>query len=210
MGRKQQKKFTNESGLYSLVFGAAKQGNNPEIKEKAKAFKRWVTSEVLPTIRKFGSYSALMPKNFADSLRLLAEKVEENERITTEKLMLEQRVKEYEPKISYLDNILKSKDTVTITQIAKDYGLSGQALNKILHEEKVQYNMNDQWLLYQKYQDKGFTKSQTIDVHHNDGSKTVRMNTRWTQKGRLFIHETLTKRGIVPYMDREQNNAEVL
>lgn len=117
--------------------------------------------------------------------------------------MLEQRVNEYEPKITYLDQILKSKNTVTITQIAKDYGLSGQELNKILNEEKVQYKLNSQWLLYRKYQDKGYTKSQTIDVVHSDGSQTVKMNTRWTQKGRLFIHEILNQRNIVPVLDRE-------
>lgn len=117
--------------------------------------------------------------------------------------MLEQRVNEYEPKITYLDQILKSKNTVTITQIAKDYGLSGQELNKILNEEKIQYKLNSQWLLYVKYQDKGYTKSQTIDVIHSDGSQTVKMNTRWTQKGRLFIHEILNQRNIVPVLDRE-------
>jgi len=149
-----------------------------------------------------------LPQSMPEALRLLATEMEDKQRIQTENLMLEQRVKEYEPKISYLDSILKSTDTVTITQIAKDYGLTGQALNKLLHEDKVQYNVGGQWLLYQKHQDKGFTKSQTIDVHHTDGHKTVKMNTKWTQKGRLFIHETLTKRGIVPYMDREQNSKE--
>jgi len=128
-------------------------------------------------------------------------------KLATENLMLEQRVKEYEPKISYLDTILQSKDTVAITQIAKDYGLSGQALNQILHEEKVQYKLGGQWLLYHKYQDKGFTKSQTIDVLHNNGDRSVKMNTKWTQKGRLFIHEILAKRGIVPYMDRQHQGA---
>lgn len=131
----------------------------------------------------------------------------EYNKLETEKLMLEQRVKEYEPKVSYLDTILLSKDTVAITQIAKDYGLSGQALNQVLHEEKVQYKLGGQWLLYHKYQDKGFTKSQTIDVLHNSGDRTVKMNTKWTQKGRLFIHEILSNRGIVPYMDRQHQGA---
>lgn len=132
--------------------------------------------------------------------------VEEKERqaLKTQNLMLEQRVAEYEPKASYVDTILKSKNAVTITQIAKDYGLSGQQLNKILHEEKVQYKQNGQWLLYRQHHDKGYTRSQTIDVHHNDGSVTVKMNTKWTQKGRLFIHEILKKRNIVPTIDRDK------
>jgi Rha family phage regulatory protein len=131
------------------------------------------------------------------------EEEKQRRNLETQNLMLEQRVAEYEPKVTYLDQILKSKDTVTITQIAKDYGLSGRQLNKILHEEKVQFKQNGQWLLYKKHQDCGYTKSQTIDVIHNDGSRSVKMNTRWTQKGRLFIHEILTKRGIIANMDRD-------
>ncbi len=92
-----------------------------------------------------------------------------------------------------LIQILQSKDTVTVSQIAADYGLSAVRLNKILRDEKVEYKVNNQWLLYAKHQNKGYTKSQIIDVTHSGGSKSVKMNTRWTQKGRLFIHDMLTK-----------------
>lgn len=132
------------------------------------------------------------------------EEAKEKQLLQTKSLMLEQRVAEYEPKISYLDQILESKGTVTITQIAKDYGMSGNALNKILHEERVQYKQNKQWLLYQKYHDKGYTKSKTIDIKRSNGDPDVTMNTQWTQKGRIFIHEILTKRGILPLMDRRE------
>lgn len=148
-----------------------------------------------------------LPQNYKEALVALVDQVDKNEKLHTENLMLEQRVKEYEPKMTYLDQILQSKDTVTVTQIAKDYGLSGTALNQILHEEKVQYKQNDQWLLYSKHQDKGYTKSRTIDIHHNSGERSVRMNTRWTQPGRLFIHGILSKRGIIPFMDRENPGA---
>lgn len=148
-----------------------------------------------------------LPQNYREALVALVEQVEVNEKLETEKLILEQRVKEYEPKLTYLDQILQSKDAVTVTQIAKDYGLSGIALNQILHEEKIQYKQNDQWLLYAKHQDKGFTKSQTLDIIHRSGDRSVKMNTRWTQKGRLFIHEMLTKRGFIPFMDRDQIGA---
>ncbi|MGG1441365.1 phage regulatory protein/antirepressor Ant [Brevibacillus laterosporus] len=121
-------------------------------------------------------------------------------------LALEQRVAEYEPKITYLDHIINSKDTVTITQVAKDYGLTGQQLNKILNQEKIQYKQNGQWLLYRDHHDKGYTKSITVDVPHKDGTTTVKMNTRWTQKGRLFIHTLLTNRGIIPEMDKQIAN----
>jgi Rha family phage regulatory protein len=119
-----------------------------------------------------------------------------------EKRMLQQRVAEYEPKVEYVDRILQSKNSVTITQIAKDYGLSGQRLNEILHQEKVQYKMNDQWLLYSQHQDKGLTKSNTVEYRRTDGTTGVKMNTRWLQKGRLFIHDILKNRGIVPVIDR--------
>lgn len=148
-----------------------------------------------------------LPQNYKEALVALVDQVDKNEKLHTENLMLEQRVREYEPKMTYLDQILQSKDTVTVTQIAKDYGLSGTALNQILHEEKVQYKQNDQWLLYSKHQDKGYTKSRTIDIHHNSGERSVRMNTRWTQPGRLFIHGILSKRGIIPFMDRENPGA---
>lgn len=148
-----------------------------------------------------------LPQNYKEALVALVEQVDKNEQLQTENLMLEQRVKEYEPKLTYLDQILHSKDAVTVTQIAKDYGLSGSALNQILHEERVQYKQNNQWLLYAKHQDKGYTKSQTLDILHNSGERTVKMNTRWTQKGRLFIHEILGKRGIIPFMDRENPGA---
>lgn len=120
--------------------------------------------------------------------------------------LLEQRAIENEKKAQYVNQILQSKDAVTITQIAKDYGMSGKVLNTILHEAGVQYKQNQQWLLYAKHQDKGYTKSSTIDVFHKDGSQSVKMNTRWTQKGRLFIHGILEKQGVIAMIDREENS----
>jgi prophage antirepressor-like protein len=188
LGRPQDTTVINEDGLYDVILESRK----PE----AKAFRKWVTSQVLPSIRKTGTYSIMVPKSLPEALRAYATEVEKNEI-----LMLENQ--ELKIKTRYVDSILKSKGTVTITQIAKDYGMSGPQLNKILHEEKVQYKQNKQWLLYHKHQDKGYTKSETIDITRSNGDPDVTMNTRWTQKGRLFIHEILTKREIIPYMDRE-------
>lgn len=154
--------------------------------------------------------SAYVPSYMIDDPVKRAQKWIEEQRakqeVETKALMLEQRVAEYEPKISYLDQILKSKGTVTITQIAKDYGMSGKALNEILHEERVQFKQNKQWLLYRDYHDKGYTKSETIDITRSNGDPDVTMNTRWTQKGRLFIHELLKKRGVLALMDRENES----
>ncbi len=196
-------KVINESGLYSLILSSKLPS--------AKKFKKWVTSEVLPSIRKHGAYMA--PKTInallqdPDLIIGLASQLKQEQQarqVAEQKnLMLTQQVAENASKITYLDQILQSQDTVTVSQIAADYGLSAMRLNKILNDEKVQYKVNNQWLLYSKHQNKGYTKSKTVDVVHTDGSRSVKMNTRWTQKGRLFIHELLTKRGIIPEMDRE-------
>jgi len=196
-------KVINESGLYSLILSSKLPS--------AKKFKKWVTSEVLPSIRKHGAY--MTPKTInallqdPDLIIGLASQLKQEQQarqVAEQKnLMLTQQIAENASKITYLDQILQSQDTVTVSQIAADYGLSAMRLNKILNDEKVQYKVNNQWLLYSKHQNKGYTKSKTVDVVHTDGSRSVKMNTRWTQKGRLFIHELLTKRGIIPEMDRE-------
>lgn len=178
-----------------------------ESNEKGKeARKYFITVE-----RRFKQQSLDTPSYMIEDPELRAVKwIEEHQQrklLEAEKLKLEITIKEYEPKLTYIDKILQSKGTVTITQIAKDYGMSGPQLNKTLHEERVQYKQNKQWLLYTTYQDKGYTKSETIDITRSNGDPDVTMSTRWTQKGRLFIHELLANRGIVPYMDREQRIA---
>ncbi|MEC2708096.1 phage antirepressor [Bacillus thuringiensis] len=203
IGRQGETNIINESGLYSLIMTSRKP--------QAKAFKKWVTSEVLPSIRKHGAYmtpntinALLQDPDLIIGLASQLKQEQQARQIAEQKnLMLTQQIAENASKITYLDQILQSQDTVTVSQIAADYGLSAMRLNKILNDEKVQYKVNNQWLLYSKHQNKGYTKSKTVDVVHTDGSRSVKMNTRWTQKGRLFIHELLTKRGIIPEMDRE-------
>ncbi|WP_144488831.1 phage antirepressor KilAC domain-containing protein [Bacillus thuringiensis] len=193
----------NESGLYSLIMTSRKP--------QAKAFKKWVTSEVLPSIRKHGAYmtpntinALLQDPDLIIGLASQLKQEQQARQVAEQKnLMLTQQIAENASKITYLDQILQSQDTVTVSQVAADYGLSAMRLNKILKEEKIQYKVNDQWLLYSKHQNKGYTKSKTVDVTHSDGSRSVKMNTRWTQKGRIFIHEILTKQGIIPEMDKE-------
>ncbi|WP_342488565.1 phage regulatory protein/antirepressor Ant [Cytobacillus sp. FSL W7-1323] len=142
-----------------------------------------------------------LPSTYKEALFMLIEKEEEREQLYTENLMLGQRVAEYEPKITYLDQILSSTDSVTITQIAADYGMSAQKFNKILHESGIQYKINGQWILYTKYKSEGYTKSKTTDVLRSDGTTKVVMNTQWTQKGRLFIYNILKAKEIYPVMD---------
>ena len=149
-----------------------------------------------------------LPQTFKEALLALVAEVEKTEQLEAEKLMLQQCLAETQPKITYLDRILESKDTVLITQIAKDYGLSGRRLNAILHDEGVQYKVNDQWALYWQYQDTGYTHSHTVEFTRSGGEKGTKLQTEWTQKGRLFVHEILAKRGIVPFMDRALRKGE--
>mgnify|MGYP000505133293 FL=1 len=185
LGGKQKMTIINESGLYSLIL-KSKLPN-------AKKFKRWVTSEVLPTIRKTGSYTNV-PQSFAQALRLAADLEEKNQ-------LLEQQIAEYEPKISYLDMILSSTDTVATSQIAADYGMSAIALNKLLNELGIQHKVSGQWILYRKHMNQGYTKSHTSEIPKADGGVKVVMNTKWTQKGRVFIYNLLTAEGYYPQMD---------
>lgn len=131
------------------------------------------------------------------------EEQEEKKKIETQKLMLEQQVKEFEPKVTYYDEILKSKGVVNINQIAKDYGISAQELNKILHRERIQYKQSGQWLLYAEHQGKGYTKSHTQKYTKPNGEEGFSLHTKWTQTGRLFIHSVLERVGIKANMDKE-------
>ncbi|WP_214562369.1 phage antirepressor KilAC domain-containing protein [Staphylococcus pseudintermedius] len=143
-----------------------------------------------------------LPGTYKEALTQLLETVERNEKLELENNMQKQKILEYEPKASYLDTILNNKSLVTVGQIAKDYGMSAQALNKLLHDLKVQYKQSGQWLLYSNLHDKGYTHSSTTEIEHKDGSTSVRMNTKWTQKGRLFIYELLKNKGILPSIEK--------
>jgi anti-repressor protein len=125
------------------------------------------------------------------------------EGLTLQISIKDQVIKELKPKADYMDSILKNKGLVSITQISKDYGMSGIKMNELLHELGVQYKQSEQWLLYAKHQDKGYTHSETIDIIRKDGRPDITMNTKWTQKGRLFIYDLLkSEKGIVPLIER--------
>lgn len=196
IGRKQQTPIINESGLYSLIFSSKL--------DSAKRFKRWVTSEVLPQIRKHGVYATENKiddiLNDPDSFIELLENFKEERK---HRLMAEQQVLEMKPKADYYDQILKSKKLIAIGQIAKDYGMSAQAMNKLLHELKVQYKQGGQWLLYQNHATKGYTASDTHEYKKKDGTVEFSLLTKWTQKGRIFLYELLKREDILPLIERE-------
>lgn len=186
----------NESGLYSLILSSKLP--------KAKEFKRWVTSEVLPTIRKHGAY--MTPAKIEEVLtdpdtiiQLATQLKQEREG----RLIAEQRIGELTPKADYCDRVLADKSLVTITQIAKDYEMSGRALNATLHDFGVIYKQGETWFLYAKYQKTGWTHSETIMVDKKDGTQKAVLNTKWTQKGRLGLYELLKAHGILPLIERE-------
>ncbi len=115
-----------------------------------------------------------------------------------------QLIGELKPKADYLDKILQSKALVTITAIAKDYGMLAKAFNKKLYELKIQFKQGHQWFLYSDYHNCGYKHSETVEYTHNDGTKDITMNTKWTQKGRLFLYELLKKNNIVPIIEKEE------
>lgn len=145
----------------------------------------------------------LIPKNYVQALRAYADEVEKNEALKLENTQQKQIIGELQPKATYYDEILKSKDCLTITQIAKDYGMSGHQLNQFLSEQKVQYKQSKQWLLYSNYHREGYTKSETVSITHKNGSAGSVLHTKWTQRGRLFLYELLKRNGILPLIERE-------
>lgn len=129
------------------------------------------------------------------------------ETLTAEVSVKNQIIGELKPKADYYDEILKNPGLVTITQIAKDYGMSGKKMNDILHGLGIQYKQSGQWLLYDKYSKNGYTHSETVDIVRSDGRRDVKMNTKWKQKGRIFLYNMLKEKGIVPMI--EQENAQM-
>ena len=186
----------NEPGLYSLVLACRKP--------QARAFKRWITHEVLPAIRKHGLYAisdvAENPEMLLTALQALISEKKRGEQLEAQNLAQAQLLLEASPKLSYYEKVLRAPGAVAISKIAKDYGMSARRLNKLLHDLGIQYKQGDQWLLYQEHAANGYTKSETGTS--KDGH--VWMHTKWTQAGRLFLYDLLKNRcGILPVIERE-------
>ncbi len=195
----------NESGLYSLILSSKLPS--------AKRFKRWVTSEVLPAIRKHGVFAMDDIVNNTDALieALQAFKAERLQRMALEEenAVQKQQLIEMKPKASYYDVVLNSPDAVAITVIAKDYGKSAQWLNEYLNEKGIQFKQGNKiWLLYQKYAEKGYTCTKTHTYPGNDGEIHTKVHTYWTQKGRLFIYDLLKGDGILPNVEKEGSDGQ--
>lgn len=199
MGRMQETIFINESGLYSLIL-SSKLPN-------AKTFKKWVTSEVLPSIRKHGLYATDELLDNPDLIIQMATKLKEEREVRKaleiENKVQSQQIAELTPKATYYDLILQCKDLLSMTEIAKDYGKSAKGMNKLLNEFGIQYKQSGVWFLYAKYQDKGYTQTKTQNYNRPDGTQGSRVHMYWTQKGRLFLYDFLKSKDVLPMIEQD-------
>lgn len=203
-GGMQELKIIPEGDVYRLITHSKLPA--------AEKFESWVFDEVLPSIRKHGAYmtedtikKVIAEPDFIIKLATeLKKEQEQNKQLTETCSQQQQVIGELKPKADYVDKILKSDSLVTITQIAKDYGMSDQGMNKVLHDLHIIYSCNKQWLLYSQHQAKGYTFSETVDIPREDGTTKVVMNTKWTQKGRLFLYEVLKKRNLLLLIERKE------
>lgn len=193
LGRRQSFKVIPESDVYRLII----KSNLPS----AEKFEVWVMEEVLPQIRKHGMYATDDLLNNPDLLIEVATKLKEER---TLRLVAEQKAAEMQPKADYYDRILNNKGLVTVSTIAKNYGMSAVSFNKLLHELGIQFNQSGTWLLYSKFQDKGYTHIEPFDYEDKNGNRQVKTRMKWTQKGHIFLYETLKKNNYLPMIEREQ------
>lgn len=204
LGGQQDMLTITESGLYSLTLGSRKP--------QARPFKRWVTHEVLPSIRKTGLYATpeaaekLLndPDFLIQALQELKAIREKNDALTKTVAVQDQQIAEMNPKATYYDIVLQTPDLLPIVKIAKDYGKSAQWMNDTLHLLGVQYRRGDTWLLYQQHAECGYTKSRTITYTDSKGMEHSKLHTYWTQKGRLFIYDLLKQHGHLPLIEQQQ------
>lgn len=193
-GKQYNTRIFNEDGIYEITMLA----ETP----KAKEFRTWLR-EVVKSIRQTGFYGTpaaidAMLSNPDTMIKMLtAYKAEKEGRAVAEAT-----VKELTPKATYCDHMLDNPGLVPITAISKDYGMSGTAMNKLLHDFGVQYKRGSQWFLYEKYQDCGYVSGNPVPIILKDGSPDIIMQTKWTQKGRKFIYDLLKNHGIVPAVER--------
>lgn len=158
-----------------------------------------------------------VPQNYLEALKSLVKSEEEKQQlalenkqqqatiltISKENMELGNKITEMLPKVSYYDKILQSNATMTVTQIAQDYGMSAMKLNKELEAMKIQHKVRGQWILYGKFLTGGYVHSRAVDILRSDGRHDVKYNTEWTTKGRIFLYESLKAKGILPLIEQE-------
>lgn len=189
----QQVTFINEDGLYDVILDSRKPA--------AKKFRKWLTSEVIPSIRKTGFYAT--QEKIEEIVRnpdlFIEQLMSAYKRVKSERDVALAQVASLKPKADYCDLILQSKEALPVTVIAKDYGMSAKAFNNLLHEMNIQFKSGKTWVLYQLYAGLGYVKSVTTVA----GNGFVATINYWTQKGRMFLYNILKKANILPLIERE-------
>ena len=186
------KTIINESGLYSLILGSQLPS--------AIEFKHWVTSEVLPQIRRTGGYIPTHDdkgKPLTDlEIMSLAFQIHERTIAERDRKIAEQdeTIRVLEPKAEYCDEVLESVNCMTMTQVAKEHGTTHPALTKLLHEKGVLFMQSGQWMLYADYGNHGLTRNRTHSYHDSEGVTHSHSYLVWTEKGRMFLDGILRRR----------------
>lgn len=195
LGGNQEAWMLTEDGVYEVLM----QSRKPI----AKQFKKEV-KKVLKSIRNNGGYIAnqeqLTPEQIVANALIVAQNIINNQNKQIEEMSV--KMSELEKKSDYLDLILESKETVTVTQIAQDYGMSAKAFNKLLASLSIQHKVNGQWILYAKYLGEGYVHSKTVTITRSNGVKDTVMNTEWKQKGRIFLYNLLKDSGYLPLIEQ--------
>lgn len=177
---------------------------------RAKLIKRWKELEEQ-------HQKPSVPQNYLEALESLVKAEKEKQQLALENkqkdetiitiskanVELGNKITEMLPKVSYYDRILQSNATMTITQIAQDYGMSAIAMNKELESMRIQHKERGQWILYAQFLKGGYVHSRAVDIIRKDGRHDVKYNTEWTTKGRLFLYEALKGKGILPLIEQE-------
>nr|WP_293486217.1 phage regulatory protein/antirepressor Ant [Prevotella sp.] len=181
---------------------------------RAKLIKRWkeLEEQSKPSV----------PQNYLEALKSLVKSEEEKQQlalenrkqqqeiltISKENMELGNKITEMLPKVSYYDQILQSNATMTVTQIAQDYGMSAIKLNLLLSDMKIQHKMRGQWILYGQFLTGGYVHSRAVDIIRSDGMHDVKYNTEWTTKGRIFLYEALKAKGVLPLIEKDDTPSD--
>lgn len=181
---------------------------------RAKLIKRWkeLEEQSKPSV----------PQNYLEALKSLVKSEEEKQQLASENRKQQQeiltiskentelgnKITEMLPKVSYYNQILQSNATMTITQIAQDYGMSAIKLNLLLSDMRIQHKVRGQWILYGQFLHGGYVHSRAIDIIRSDGRHDVKYNTEWTTKGRIFLYEALKAKGILPLIEKDDTPSD--
>ena len=187
----------SESGLYAVILRSDKPN--------AKAFRKWVTSEILPSIRKHGAYiHEEMLQKMRESIEFSEEILEQLAEEKEKSSLLASFARHAAPKVHYHDTILQCTEAVQVSIIAKDFNMTASAFNKLLRKIGVQYKIGKTWLLYNKHMGKGYTITKTYEIN----GRIASIHTCWTQKGRYWLYTLLKKYGIFPQSELVQMELE--